>query len=136
MLLEKEEVEELVNIDDETMKIRITAIREKLEDIVVGLRKYLKTEEIENSEFDDKDIEYLNSHEQFKAWVISNLVLRLSDSDVNNQNINRLLYFMFDEYEGDVRKIISSYDVEILKTEDGSLSYQLKVLEPNESEDE
>lgn len=124
--------EKLLDIDDETLAVRVAIVREALEEAAVALRTNLKEQGIEGEVSEgvtDDYIKSLNENEQFRAWMVTNLILKLSDSDPNNSSINRLLYTMYEHYNGDIRKVIATYDVKLIRNSNGSISYDMTVLE-------
>ena len=117
-----EEIEEkILDIDENTLQSRIVFIRDKILDVASTLRTQVP-EGIENEE--------LVTNEYFKQWFIANSIYDASMKDLNNEGINRMLYYMFEETKGNIPLLLSQYDIKVDMDSSGKLdSIQLVVLE-------
>ncbi len=124
-----EEIEEkILDIDENTLQSRIVFIRDKILDVASTLRTQVP-EGIENEE--------LVTNEYFKQWFIANSIFDASLKDIDNEGINRMLYFMFEETKGNIPLLLSHYDVKVELDSNGKLdSIQLVVLEEEGELDE
>ena len=70
------------------------------------------------------------ANEVFKQWFIAYSIYDASMKDLNNEGINRMLYYMFEETKGNIPLLLSQYDIKVDMDSSGKLdSIQLVVLE-------
>ncbi len=98
---QEENVGEFINIDDETLKIRIQAIQDLLESTAVILRK--------NIPEDEQDL----NNEYFINWTLTNLILNISRQDKLCVGINRLLYFLFEHCQRNVMNLLAQFSLNV-----------------------
>ena len=116
-----EEMGKLLDVDDDSLNTRVEFIRSKMIDAAETLRKEIP-EDIHNKD--------LIHNDYFKQWFIANSIYDASLKDIQNEGINRMLYFMFEETKGNLPLILSQYDVKVDIGEDGSLkNIELVILE-------
>jgi len=122
MIDETEIIEEkILDIDETVLAKRMVIVRDALEDFSLALR-----ENLDDNLSDEKLIE----NENFKKWVIINLILKASDEDNENNDFNRFLYEIFDKSNKNIVKMLNFYDLNIVKN-NGRFSFQLVILEEN-----
>ena len=113
--------EKILDINEEALAARVIFIREKMLDAADVLRKEVP-EGLQNED--------LVANEHFKQWFIANSIYDASMKDLNNEGINRMLYYMFEETKGNIPLLLSQYDIKVDMDSSGKLdSIQLVVLE-------
>ncbi len=124
MMTETKE-EKILNIDDKQLTRRMEFLRGKLLETSKVLRAKVP------SNLSDQD---LTENGFFKQWIICNTVYDSSLRDANNEDFNRMLYYMFDESNGRLDRLLNQYDVRVEMNESGELSsIELIVLETETS---
>lgn len=117
--------EKILNIDDKQLTRRMEFLRGKLLETSKVLRAKVP------SNLSDQD---LTENGFFKQWIICNTVYDSSLRDANNEDFNRMLYYMFDESNGRLDRLLNQYDVRVEMNESGELSsIELIVLETETS---
>lgn len=101
-----EEIQELLNIDDDTLEVRMIFIQQQLKDHSLSLRREL------DSTQSTKD---LIEEESFRKWYIAAEVLK--QSYANSDTFNRLLYYMFEQCNKNIETLLGFYDLEFDKDE-------------------
>ena len=113
--------EKILDVNEEALAARVTFIREKMLDAAEVLRKEVP-EGLPNED--------LVANEHFKQWFIANSIYDASIKDLNNEGINRMLYYMFEETKGNIPLLLSQYDIKVDMDSNGKLeNIQLVVLE-------
>jgi hypothetical protein len=117
--------EKLLNVDDKQLTTRMEFLRGKLLETSKILRTQIP------SGLSDQD---LTEDGFFKQWIICNTVYDSSLKDVNNEDFNRMLYYMFEESNGRLDRLLNQYDVRVEMNESGELNnIELIVLETETS---
>lgn len=120
-------VDEIVSVDEDRLVYRIDYIRENL----LQLTKKLRDKVPQN--ISDQD---LIEDNVFKQWVIVNSIYDASIKDENNEDFNRMLYFLFDRAKGNMGVLINNYDINIKLNSAGQLEdMSLVVMETETHED-
>jgi len=113
--------EKILDVDEQSLATRVSFIREKMIDTANTLRKEVP-EGLETSK--------LIENEYFKQWFIANSIYDASLKDPNNEGINRMLYYMFEETKGNIPLFLAQYDIKVDLDSSGQLeNIQLVVLE-------
>ena len=120
-------VEELVNVDEDRLVYRIDYIRENLLQLTTKLRDKVP------QNIGDQD---LIEDSAFKQWVIVNSIYDASMKDENNDDFNRMLYFLFDRAKGNMGVLINNYDINIKLNSDGQLEDMNLVVMETETHEE
>jgi len=112
---------EILEIDEDRLGYRVGYIKEKLLQMSKSLRDEIP------EDLTDKDLTEDNT---FKQWVIINSIYDASQTDVNNENFNRMLYYLFDKSKGNIARLVNNYDINIKLNSAGQLEdMNLVVLE-------
>jgi hypothetical protein len=112
---------EILEVDEERLRYRVGYIKEKLLQMSKSLRDEIP------EDLTDKDLTEDNT---FKQWVIINSIYDASQTDVNNENFNRMLYYLFDKSKGNIARLVNNYDINIKLNSAGQLEdMNLVVLE-------
>lgn len=120
MIDETEIIEEkILDIDETVLAKRMVIVRDALEDFSLALRENLD---------DNLSDEELIENENFKKWIIINLILKASDEDNENNDFNRFLYELFDKSKKNIINMLNFYDLNVVKN-NGRFSFQLVILE-------
>ena len=104
--------EELVSVDEDRLVYRIDYIRENLLQLTTKLREKVP------QNINDQD---LIEDSAFKQWVIVNSIYDASMKDENNDDFNRMLYFLFDRAKGNMGVLINNYDINVKLNSAGQL---------------
>ena len=120
-------VDEIVSVDEERLVYRIDYIRENL----LQLTKNLRDKVPQN--ISDQD---LIEDNVFKQWVIVNSIYDASIKDENNEDFNRMLYFLFDRAKGNMGVLINNYDINIKLNSAGQLEDMSLVVMETETHEE
>ena len=120
-------VEELVSVDEDRLVYRIDYIRENLLQLTTKLREKVP------QNMNDQD---LIEDSAFKQWVIVNSIYDASMKDENNDDFNRMLYFLFDRAKGNMGVLINNYDINIKLNSDGQLEDMNLVVMETETHEE
>ena len=120
-------VEELVSVDEDRLVYRIDYIRENLLQLTTKLRDKVP------QNIGDQD---LIEDSAFKQWVIVNSIYDASMKDENNDDFNRMLYFLFDRAKGNMGVLINNYDINIKLNSDGQLEDMNLVVMETETHEE
>ena len=119
--------EELVSVDEDRLVYRIDYIRENLLQLTTKLREKVP------QNINDQD---LIEDSAFKQWVIVNSIYDASMKDENNDDFNRMLYFLFDRAKGNMGVLINNYDINVKINSAGQLEdMNLVVMETETHED-
>ena len=119
---------EILEIDEDRLGYRVGYIKEKLLQMSKSLRDEIP------EDLTDKDLTEDNT---FKQWVIINSIYDASQTDVNNENFNRMLYYLFDKSKGNIARLVNNYDVNIKLNSAGQLEdINLVVLETETFEED
>jgi hypothetical protein len=100
------ELQEILDIEDEVLEVRMIFIQQQLKDHSIGLRRKL------DSTAPTKE---LIEEEDFRKWYIAAEVLK--QSYANSDTFNRLLYYMFEQCNKSLETLLSFYDLEFEKDE-------------------
>ena len=112
---------EILEVDEDRLGYRVGYIKEKLLQMSKSLRDEIP------EDLTDKDLTEDNT---FKQWVIINSIYDASQTDVNNENFNRMLYYLFDKSKGNIARLVNNYDINIKLNSAGQLEdMNLVVLE-------
>ena len=122
-----EVMEELLDVDEEKLKYRLDYIKENLVQMSQKLR-----EEIPDN-LTDQD---LTEHNVFRNWVIVNSIYDASIKDENNDDFNRMLYFLFDRAKGNMGQLINNYDINVKLNSAGQLEDMSLVVVETETYEE
>lgn len=120
-------VDEIVSVDEDRLVYRIDYIRENL----LQLTKNLRDKVPQN--ISDQD---LIEDNVFKQWVIVNSIYDASIKDENNEDFNRMLYFLFDRAKGNMGVLINNYDINIKLNSAGQLEDMSLVVMETETHEE
>jgi|19_taG_2_1085344.scaffolds.fasta_scaffold00125_34 hypothetical protein len=101
-----EELQEILDIEDDILEVRMIFIQQQLKDHSIGLRRKLDA---------TKPTKELIEEEDFKKWYIAAEVLK--QSYANSDTFNRLLYYMFEQCHKNLETLLSFYDLEFEKDE-------------------
>ena len=119
---------EILEIDEDRLGYRVGYIKEKLLQMSKSLRDQIP------EDLTDKDLTEDNT---FKQWVIINSIYDASQTDVENENFNRMLYYLFDKSKGNIARLVNNYDVNIKLNSAGQLEdMNLVVLETETFEED
>ena len=119
---------EILEVDEERLGYRVGYIKEKLLQMSKSLRDEIP------EDLTDKDLTEDNT---FKQWVIINSIYDASQTDVENQNFNRMLYYLFDKSKGNIARLVNNYDINIKLNSAGQLEdMNLVVLETETFEED
>ena len=119
---------EILEIDEERLGYRVGYIKEKLLQMSKSLREQIP------EDLTDKDLTEDNA---FKQWIIINSIYDASQTDVENENFNRMLYYLFDKSKGNIARLVNNYDVNIKLNSAGQLEdINLVVLETETFEED
>ena len=119
--------EELVSVDEDRLVYRIDYIRDNLLQLTTKLREKVP------QNMNDQD---LIEDSAFKQWVIVNSIYDASMKDENNDDFNRMLYFLFDRAKGNMGVLINNYDINIKLNSDGQLEDMNLVVMETETHEE
>ena len=120
-------VEELVNFDEDRLVYRFDYIRENLLQLTTKLRDKVP------QNIGDQD---LIEDSAFKQWVIVNSIYDASMKDENNDDFNRMLYFLFDRAKGNMGVLINNYDINVKLNSAGQLEDMNLVVMETETHEE
>ena len=119
---------EILEIDEDRLGYRVGYIKEKLLQMSKSLREQIP------EDLTDKDLTEDNA---FKQWIIINSIYDASQTDVENENFNRMLYYLFDKSKGNIARLVNNYDVNIKLNSAGQLEdMNLVVLETETFEED
>ena len=119
---------EILEIDEDRLGYRVGYIKEKLLQMSKSLRDQIP------EDLTDKD---LTEDDAFKQWIIINSIYDASQIDVENENFNRMLYYLFDKSKGNIARLVNSYDINIKLNSAGQLEdMNLVVLETETFEED
>lgn len=120
------DIDEMLEVSDEDLNTRLPLIRESLGKLAQNIRVGIP-ENVPNVELVEK--------EDFRLWSLINLILEGSHNDEENIAFNRLLYFLFDECNGDVSMLLNQFDLNVKIGEKGNFVFDL-IINEGEFEDE
>ena len=119
---------EILEIDEDRLGYRVGYIKEKLLQMSKSLRVQIP---------EDLTDEDLTEDNAFKQWIIINSIYDASQIDVENENFNRMLYYLFDKSKGNIARLVNSYDINIKLNSAGQLEdMNLVVLETETFEED
>ena len=119
---------EILEIDEDRLGYRVGYIKEKLLQMSKSLRDQIP------EDLTDQDLTKDNA---FKQWIIINSIYDASQIDVENENFNRMLYYLFDKSKGNIARLVNSYDINIKLNSAGQLEdMNLVVLETETFEED
>ena len=119
---------EILEIDEDRLGYRVGYIKEKLLQMSKSLRVQIP---------EDLTDEDLTEDNAFKQWIIINSIYDASQTDVENENFNRMLYYLFDKSKGNIARLVNNYDVNIKLNSAGQLEdMNLVVLETETFEED
>ena len=119
---------EILEIDEDRLGYRVGYIKEKLLQMSKSLRDQIP------EDLTDKD---LTDDDAFKQWIIINSIYDASQTDVENENFNRMLYYLFDKSKGNIARLVNNYDINIKLNSAGQLEdMNLVVLETETFEED
>ena len=119
---------EILEIDEDRLGYRVGYIKEKLLQMSKSLRDQIP------EDLTDQDLTEDNA---FKQWIIINSIYDASQTDVENENFNRMLYYLFDKSKGNIARLVNNYDVNIKLNSAGQLEdMNLVVLETETFEED
>ena len=113
----EESEEKILDIEDSILENRIDIIRNIL----------IKTSDIFRKNIKSESDEDLINNDNFKIWMINNLIIDQSLKE-DNEEFNRLMYYMFEKSNKNVVKFLSNYDMKIDKV-DNNFKFELIVNE-------
>lgn len=122
-----ETVDEMVSVDEDRLVYRIDYIRENLLQLTTKLREKVP------QNISDQDLIEDNA---FKQWVIVNSIYDASIKDENNDDFNRMLYFLFDRAKGNMGQLINNYDINVKLNSAGQLEDMSLVVVETETYEE
>ena len=100
------ELQEILDIDEEILGVRMIFIQQQLKDHSIALRRKLDSTKPTKELIDEPD---------FRKWYIAAEVLK--QSYANSDTFNRLLYYMFEQCNKSLETLLSFYDLEFEKDE-------------------
>ena len=119
---------EILEIDEDRLGYRVGYIKEKLLQMSKSLRDQIP------EDLTDQDLTEDNA---FKQWIIINSIYDASQTDVENENFNRMLYNLFDKSKGNIARLVNNYDINIKLNSAGQLEdMNLVVLETETFEED
>ena len=119
---------EILEIDENRLGYRVGYIKEKLLQMSKSLRDQIP------EDLTDQDLTEDNA---FKQWIIINSIYDASQTDVENENFNRMLYYLFDKSKGNIARLVNNYDINIKLNSAGQLEdMNLVVLETETFEED
>ena len=119
---------EILEIDEDRLGYRVGYIKEKLLQMSKSLRVQIP---------EDLTDEDLTEDNAFKQWIIINSIYDASQIDVENENFNRMLYYLFDKSKGNIARLVNNYDINIKLNSAGQLEdMNLVVLETETFEED
>ena len=119
---------EILEIDEDRLGYRVGYIKEKLLQMSKSLRDQIP------EDLTDQDLTEDNA---FKQWIIINSIYDASQTDVENENFNRMLYYLFDKSKGNIARMVNNYDINIKLNSAGQLEdMNLVVLETETFEED
>ena len=119
---------EILEIDEDRLGYRVGYIKEKLLQMSKSLRVQIP---------EDLTDEDLTEDNAFKQWIIINSIYDASQTDVENENFNRMLYYLFDKSKGNIARMVNNYDINIKLNSAGQLEdMNLVVLETETFEED
>ena len=119
---------EILEVDEDRLGYRVGYIKEKLLQMSKSLRDQIP------EDLTDKDLTEDNA---FKQWIIINSIYDASQTDVENENFNRMLYYLFDKSKGNIARLVNNYDINIKLNSAGQLEdMNLVVLETETFEED
>ena len=119
---------EILEIDENRLGYRVGYIKEKLLQMSKSLRVQIP------EDLTDQDLTEDNA---FKQWIIINSIYDASQTDVENENFNRMLYYLFDKSKGNIARMVNNYDINIKLNSAGQLEdMNLVVLETETFEED
>ena len=119
---------EILEIDEDRLGYRVGYIKEKLLQMSKSLRDQIP------EDLTDQDLTEDNA---FKQWIIINSIYDASQIDVENENFNRMLYYLFDKSKGNIARMVNNYDINIKLNSAGQLEdMNLVVLETETFEED
>jgi len=119
---------EILEIDEDRLGYRVGYIKEKLLQMSKSLRVQIP------EDLTDQDLTEDNA---FKQWIIINSIYDASQTDVENENFNRMLYYLFDKSKGNIARLVNNYDINIKLNSAGQLEdMNLVVLETETFEED
>ena len=119
---------EILEIEEDRLGYRVGYIKEKLLQMSKSLRDQIP------EDLTDQDLTEDNA---FKQWIIINSIYDASQIDVENENFNRMLYYLFDKSKGNIARLVNSYDINIKLNSAGQLEdMNLVVLETETFEED
>ena len=120
--------EEILEVDEDKLVYRVGYIKEKLLQMSTALRGNIPPD------LTDQDLTEDNA---FKQWIIINSIYDASQTDVENENFNRMLYYLFDKSKGNIARMVNNYDINIKLNSAGQLEdMNLVVLETETFEED
>ena len=122
-----ETVDEMVSVDEDRLVYRVDYIRENLLQLTTKLREKVP------QNISDQDLIEDNA---FKQWVIVNSIYDASIKDENNDDFNRMLYFLFDRAKGNMGQLINNYDINVKLNSAGQLEDMSLVVVETETYEE
>ena len=122
-----ETVDEMVSVDEDRLVYRVDYIRENLLQLTTKLREKVP------QNISDQD---LIEDDAFKQWVIVNSIYDASIKDENNDDFNRMLYFLFDRAKGNMGQLINNYDINVKLNSAGQLEDMSLVVVETETYEE
>ena len=122
-----ETVDEMVSVDEDRLVYRVHYIRENLLQLTTKLREKVP------QNISDQDLIEDNA---FKQWVIVNSIYDASIKDENNDDFNRMLYFLFDRAKGNMGQLINNYDINVKLNSAGQLEDMSLVVVETETYEE
>ncbi len=101
-----DDVQELLNIEDDVLEVRMIFIQQQLKDRSIDLRRSLDSTSLTKELIDE---------ENFKKWYIASEVLK--QTYANSDTFNRILYYMYEQCNRNLETLLSFYDLEFEKDE-------------------
>ena len=99
-----EQEETLLDVDEKELAGRLEILRGKLLEASKALRAQVPETLPDTA---------LTENQFFKQWIICNTVYDSSLRDTNNEDFNRMLYYMFEENGGDIARLLNQYDLRV-----------------------
>ena len=120
-----DEIEKILSIEPETIKLRVATIQEELDKVATGLRAELDNQVTDKT----TDLEVMELP-VFKTWMLCKLIIEQSQTSIGDDTCNRLLYYIYEEKNGSIPELLNQYDlVTATNPVTGDLSFELVVME-------
>jgi|19_taG_2_1085344.scaffolds.fasta_scaffold00076_33 hypothetical protein len=98
-----DDVPALLEVDEDVLKNRLIAIASQITSEIAALRKEVPTL-LANED--------LVQNKAFRRWMVANLVIQHLEEQGLTSTLGRMMYYMYEECEGNMAKLLDQYDIE------------------------